>query len=423
MEEKKLILKMLEEGKITAEQAEKLLDALSTSSSEEDESNDFENVINDEDKVSGFFTGIGNFVKNTVKSAMESVETASNTFGDFKGNQRSKSDMKKSFRKDLTSDVQFLKVNVGESQVSIKKTNEDRPYVKVWVNKDLSEDEFNRDFKVENDNGEVVINQKIVGKDEPIHIIGGTVKSRYSYSSIMEIYLTDDISLEDVDISSQMGGINITDLEGENINLKTNFGGIKVQNLEFEDVNFYTNAGSINASDIDSENFILCSELGSMKIQDIDSEIIELTTSAGSLSILDCDAETIKLSSQAGSIKAYDLTSDMINASTEAGSLSFKDIDATDLNLSTNAGSIYIEEVSDNIENIDGKTNAGSIKVDLSSIDKEINAKLSSTLGSIRYPDNYRLINSSNGIKEIYKDGDGSLYINLTTNFGSIKIL
>ena len=57
-EEKKMILKMLEQGKITVEQAEKLLDAVnenSSESSEEPKKNTEYKIPEDDSKMSGFF--------------------------------------------------------------------------------------------------------------------------------------------------------------------------------------------------------------------------------------------------------------------------------------------------------------------------------------------------------------------------------
>lgn len=423
MEEKKMILKMLEEGKITSEQAEKLLDAIYKNSNENSEYSDDTDAENDRENINGFFSGISNFVKNTVKSAMESVESKSNLIVDFKGPQRSKSDMKKSFRKNLDYDFDILKVEVGESQVSIKKGDEDYPYVKVWVNKEFSEEEFNKEFDVVENNGIVDIRQKIRNSDFSIRLSSkGLVNSGYDYSSILEIYLPDDFSLETLDVSSKLGGIGVHQLNSEKININTNYGGIRVEGVECEDINLHADAGSINLTDVDCENCILSSDLGGIKIQNVDSELIEMTSSAGSLLVNGSDAETIKLKTEAGSVKVFSSNSELINAFSEAGSVSIKGVDTSDINASTSAGTIFIEDLSDNIENIEARTDAGSIKLDLSSVDKETSAKLSSSLGSIRYPDNFKLMNSSNGRKEIYKDGDNFLSLNLSTNFGSIKI-
>ena len=103
-EEKKMILKMLEQGKITVEQAEKLLDAVnenSSENSEEPKKNTEYKIPEDDSKMNGFFSGIGDFVKKTVQTAIETATGSTSFLGDFKAKERDKSDMVKSFRKDL----------------------------------------------------------------------------------------------------------------------------------------------------------------------------------------------------------------------------------------------------------------------------------------------------------------------------------
>ena len=105
-----------------------------------------------------------------------------------------------------------------------------------------------------------------------------------------------------------------------------------------------------------------------------------------------------------------------------AGSLSARNLDASGLEMQTSAGSILIEDLEDSIKSIDARTDAGSIKAGLSNIDSEMNVKMRSSAGSLSYSEDFKLINSSSGSKEIYKDGDGSLDVLLSTNFGSVKV-
>ena len=105
-----------------------------------------------------------------------------------------------------------------------------------------------------------------------------------------------------------------------------------------------------------------------------------------------------------------------------AGSLSANRLSADELKMQTSAGSIAIEDLENTIDTIEAKTDAGNIKAGLSNLDNEITVKMRSSAGTLNYSDDFKLINSSTGNKEIYKDGGATLDVVLSTNFGNVKV-
>lgn len=426
-EEKKMILKMLEQGKITVEQAEKLLDAVNENSSEDSEEpkkNTEYKIPEDDSKMNGFFSGIGDFVKKTVQTAIETASGSTSFLGDFKAKERNKADMVKSFRKDLDEDIEEIKFDLGESQIIVRETDEDAPFIKVWVDKDFTEEEFNSEFEVVHKSDDSVsISQVKRNKNAiTINIMGSKTNKNYNYSSITELFIPHSNRISLLDLSSEMGGISISDIDIGDLKAVTDFGGVRLNSIDVDDLSVTTDAGSIEASDIDCCDLTFTADFGSIKLDNIDAKMVRLTSDAGSIIVSDMDCTDIYLMTDAGNLKLLD--SDVVNCNmkSSAGSLSARNLDASGLEMQTSAGSILIEDLEDSIKSIDARTDAGSIKAGLSNIDCETNVKMRSSAGSLSYSEDFKLINSSSGSKEIYKDGGGSLDVLLSTNFGSVKV-
>lgn len=425
-EEKKMILKMLEQGKITVEQAEKLLDAVnenSSENSEEPKKNTEYKIPEDDSKMSGFFSGIGDFVKKTVQTAIETATGSTSFLGDFKAKERDKSDMVKSFRKDLDDNIEEIKLDLGESQIVVKETDEDAPFIKVWVDKDFTEEEFNSEFEVLYRSDEsVCVSQIKRSKSVSINIIGGKSEKAYNYSSITELYIpsSNDISL--LDLNTETGGISISDIDIGDLKAVTDFGGVRLNSIDVDDLSVTTDAGSIDAFDITCDDLTLTADFGSIKLDNANADLVRLTSDAGNVLASNVNCDDIKLMTDAGNLKIFNSDVDSCNMKSSAGSLSANRLSADELKMQTSAGSIAIEDLANTIDTIEAKTDAGNIKAGLSNLDNEINVKMRSSSGSLNYSDDFKLINSSTGNKEIYKDGGDTLDVVLSTNFGNVKV-
>lgn len=425
-EEKKMILKMLEQGKITVEQAEKLLDAINENSSEETEEpkkNTEYKIPEDDSKMNGFFSGIGDFVKKTVQTAIETATGSTSFLGDFKAKERDKSDMVKSFRKDLDEDIEEIKLDLGESQIVVKETDEDAPFIKVWVDKEFTEEEFNSEFEVlYRSDDSVCVSQIKRSKSVSINIIGGKSEKGYNYSSITELYIPSSNNISLLDLNTETGGISISDIDIGDLKAVTDFGGVRLNSIDVDDLSVTTDAGSIDAFDITCDDLTLTADFGSIKLDNANADLVRLISDAGNIVASNANCDDIKLMTDAGNLKIFNSDVDSCNMKSSAGSLSAINLDASGLEMQTSAGSILIEDLEDSIKSIDARTDAGSIKAGLSNIDCEMNVKMRSSAGSLSYSEDFKLINSSSGSKEIYKDGGGSLDVLLSTNFGSVKV-
>lgn len=425
-EEKKMILKMLEQGKITVEQAEKLLDAVnenSSENSEEPKKNTEYKIPEDDSKMNGFFSGIGDFVKKTVQTAIETATGSTSFLGDFKGKERDKSDMVKSFRKDLDEDIEEIKLDLGESQIVVKESNEDAPFIKVWVDKDFTEEEFNSEFEVlHRSDDSVYVSQVKRSKSVSINIIGGKSEKGYSYSSITELYIPSSNNISLLDLNTETGGISISDIDIGELKALTDFGGVRMNSIDVDDLSVAADAGSIDASNINCDDLTLTADFGSIKLDNINADLVRLTSDAGNILASNVNCDDIKLATDAGNLKIFNSDVDSCTMRSSAGSLSANRLSADELKMQTSAGSIAIEDLVNTIDTIDAKTDAGNIKAGLSNLDNEITVKMRSSAGTLNYPDEFKLINSSAGNREIYRDGNSPLDVILSTNFGNVKV-
>lgn len=425
-EEKKMILKMLEQGKITVEQAEKLLDAVNENSSEdskEPKKNTEYKIPEDDSKMNGFFSGIGDFVKKTVQTAIETATGSTSFLGDFKGKERDKSDMVKSFRKDLDEDIEEIKLDLGESQIVVKESNEDAPFIKVWVDKDFTEEEFNSEFEVlHRSDDSVSVSQVKRSKSVSINIIGGKSEKGYSYSSITELYIPSSNNISLLDLNTETGGISISDIDIGELKALTDFGGVRLNSIDVDDLSVAADAGSIDASNINCDDLTLTADFGSIKLDNINADLVRLTSDAGNILASNVNCDDIKLATDAGNLKIFNSDVDSCTMRSSAGSLSANRLSADELKMQTSAGSIAIEDLVNTIDTIDAKTDAGNIKAGLSNLNNEITVKMRSSAGTLNYPDEFKLINSSAGNREIYRDGNSPLDVILSTNFGNVKV-
>lgn len=425
-EEKKMILKMLEQGKITVEQAEKLLDAVnenSSESSEEPKKNTEYKIPEDDSKMSGFFSGIGDFVKKTVQTAIETATGSTSFLGDFKAKERDKSAMVKSFRKDLDENIEEIKLDLGESQIVVKETDEDAPFIKVWVDKDFTEEEFNSEFEVLYRSDEsVCVSQIKRSKSVSINIIGGKSEKGYNYSSITELYIPSSNNISLLDLNTETGGISISDIDIGDLKAVTDFGGVRLNSIDVDDLSVAADAGSIDASNINCDDLTLTADFGSIKLDNANADLVRLTSDAGNVLASNVNCDDIKLATDAGNLKIFNSDVDSCTMRSSAGSLSANRLSADELKMQTSAGSIAIEDLVNTIDTIEAKTDAGNIKAGLSNLDNEITVKMRSSAGTLNYPEEFKLINSSTGNKEIYKDGNSPLDVVLSTNFGNVKV-
>ena len=425
-EEKKMILKMLEQGKITVEQAEKLLDAVnenSSENSEESKKNTEYKIPEDDSKMNGFFSGIGDFVKKTVQTAIETATGSTSFLGDFKAKERDKSDMVKSFRKDLDEDIEEIKLDLGESQIVVKETDEDAPFIKVWVDKDFTEEEFNSEFEVlYRSDDSVCVSQIKRSKSVSINIIGGKSEKGYSYSSITELYIPSSNNISLLDLNTETGGISISDIDIGDLKAVTDFGGVRLNSIDVDDLSVAADAGSIDASNINCDDLTLTADFGSIKLDNINADLVRLTSDAGNILASNVNCDDIKLTTDAGNLKIFNSDVDNCTMRSSAGSLSANRLSADELKMQTSAGSIAIEDLVNTIDTIEAKTDAGNIKAGLSNLDNEITVNMRSSAGTLNYPDEFKLINSSAGNREIYKDGNSALDVLLSTNFGNVKV-
>lgn len=239
-EEKMVVLKMLEEGKITAEEAAKLLDALEGSRSPYEKGyrkGDLQEKWKEKIKKMDILSGISEEVEKGLEEIDKKVEKIVqkdwgssvvekilNFFVDV-GSQK----FEKEFEFKNVGENTSLDVKVSNGKVTVEGWEEDHIYVDVKCTAKSKGD------------GEIYVNY-----NEGLLEVKESTEVR---SSEIEIYLP-FIKYKDIRLEVVNGRIVIEDIESKNLVLETVNGIIVLENVAFEVGEFSTVNGRISLEDL-----------------------------------------------------------------------------------------------------------------------------------------------------------------------------
>ncbi len=270
--EKELILKMLEEQKITSEEAMKLFEQL-----EEKE------IPKKENKRFNFGNMISNFVKNTVESAVTAAANSGSVEVNL-GSKNKQNNFTKSYilKDKITNGFHDIDINLLNGDIIISSDNVDNPILKVYTLNYSEESELEKRFDINFDSEYLTVSEL----DEK----GEANKRNFRINNLnphfkLELTLPESEKYNYVTVSTLNGDIDFSDINLNDLNLTTANGDIDIDNINLSTINAVTSNGDINVSDTFSNCITLLTSRGDIELDSIESETIDTQTSLGDISI------------------------------------------------------------------------------------------------------------------------------------------
>lgn len=379
-EEKIMILTMLEEGKITSEEAIKLLEALEDEDYEKQGSSDeFKKEKEDKYNFKETFDqleDIGSDIGNAISTVFDGLMDFGSSFT-MKNNYQTVTDNLDMDLSGIESPSLDLKAVNGE--INLRPTDGEVLYVKATC-------QYKKGLLTE-DEAYFTFNQ-----------VGDKIVFSPKYSSNISIKL--DLSIPEKSYNEVV--------------LNTSNGKIYIHGLKAKTLRSHTSNSAI-------------------EIEDGNIEFIDLTTKNGKIEIKDTDSQVIKSNTTNSTINLENINSNKIACKTSNSQIQAKLIDAKDISLTSSNGKIFLGQVNiSNAENIDLITSNNSIICDLHDINKETIFDLETSMGNIDLG-LQNLIYTTNkqvnlGLKKIvantlaYDINKDHLKFKASTSNGSIKI-
>lgn len=398
-EEKMMILSMLEEGKITPEEAVKLMEALEDveSPKENTEQNQSEDVK--EEKTSRFqfntLEDIGSDISNALSNMFSGLKDIGSSIG-LKGNYET-----------ITADLNMNISHIENPSLDLKAINgaiKLRPWaddnILIKVTCQHKHGLFNKDDKFYN-----------------FQVEGSKLVFTPTYNSGISIRL--DVSLpeknyDEIILNSTNGKIDIDDL---NLNI----------------LKCITTNASVDILDINAKDITLSTKNGKIECKDINSNKIDAITSNASISIIDMNSAYIDLSTANGKVVVKDVDATIINGRTSNGSIEVRDVKSETIHLATSNGKITCDDFDlEKIKDVELITSNSSINSDIHRIKKEVHFDLETSMGNVTL-ELPNLVYKTNkqvnlGLKKIvahtidFNENNDNLKFVASTSNGSIKI-
>lgn len=294
-EEKKMILDMLKEGKITVEQASDLLEAVGKDKSKNNE----ESFI---DKLSTSFE----------KVMKKTSETISNFDFDFDldnvnipniyhiNSQKSENQTK------IDDDINEIEINLINGSLDIQRAQENHIMVEEKVYFKNKEDQKNDylNIAVVEDKLIISVNENYRSLDASANVklyLGKNIYDKLDVNIINGQVELCDVDFKENNIESTNARFTLINTAG-NIDLKNTNGKIEIRNtngdLEVSNVN-----GSVYLTNVSGENANVDLVNGSIRIDGLNMENVDLASKAGSIRIFKIiDAKKVNMATQFGSV-------------------------------------------------------------------------------------------------------------------------
>lgn len=375
-EEKMMILKMLEEGKIDSAEAIKLIDAIaSDENNSSDKSSKREHII-DSKKVADTLETVGSTISDTVLNLVEGIKNID--FSSVISGNYETADV------NLTKDIS----SINKAIIDLSSTN---GYIRVTP--------------VESDNLMIKVNCKY--KAEKISNI----------DELYNFYIKDNtIKFEPTAKAKNNTVLNLNVLlpnkKYEEIKLYSTNGDLEIDDLDTNLLKLNTTNGQIDTASMTAVETTIRSTNGNLKIENINGTKLDALTSNGRIEIVNANEKFIYAKTTNSGIKADNIRTNNFMAKTTNGRIETTNIDCNILELHTTNGSI--SSILSDI-NRDGKydlsTSFGSISLDKDDLIYDI--KDLDKSGSKKI-----LAKDSN-----YDNSNNKIEINITTTHGSISLL
>lgn len=336
-EEKKLILKMLKENKISEDEAFKLLEAIGNNK-DNDKTEEEEKEKNFEFSTSNFVSKILNGVEKAMNIASKKIESMDFDFVNF-SSQNYDAKIVKNYSYDIEKDINlFIKNKNGT--VEILNSYSDNLEIKA----NISYDSNNLNEKYEFIESKIENNDYYFGiKDE---------SSQPNYTVNFQIYIPEDYT-NSINVINSNAAIKIIEVDTKNINLKTSNAKIDLQ-------------------EINSNEIIATTSNATISIEEIESKTIDLTTSNSRINICECSAVRLIATTSNARITLDDININDVVTKTSNGSIQLNDLDCVTIDAKSSNGSVSISDLRDNVKDIKVKTSNGSIRIEEINLERSV---------------------------------------------------
>lgn len=292
-EERKLILEMLKEGKITNDEALKLLDAVKESNPSE-KINEKEKTI--ETKVNSFASKILSSVESALSKAGEAIEnidfnfsTSNFTYGK---NTKTVSDI---MRIDTVNHGDNIFINSKNGKIEVQGWDEMYINCKYEVSYDQREFDGTEEFvvhKFENNNHYIGINDSLNHNCFSVKMtisIPKDMASKIFAQSTNAKILFSELTANDIEVNTTNAKIEFESIESEKIVINTTNGKIELSDIVSDIIESNTTNGKHEYSEIDAREITAYNTNGSIYLSGISdrAELIHLQSTNGGLYIED----------------------------------------------------------------------------------------------------------------------------------------
>lgn len=374
MNEKEIVLKMISDGKITAEEGAELLEEIEKSK------RDYERSKRNETGSS-----FGENLRKELNSYSESIserEIPEKIIGVISPNRTV--NVNSTYEEEF-EDIDKIIIEVTDSKILITGTDSEKVKLKIRSDKFFKEDELEKYFTLDEEGGLLKLTQKKNKKTS--EFLGIKFQGLTLGKSICEISIPKDKYFEFISARSAVGDIEVSSALSQKVNV--------------------------------------VASAGRVKIKDIDCSIADLSSNASSVTIENSSVnDYASLSTMAGSIYIENTISPTVKADTKAGSVSVTNSDIKELVATTFAGSIDVSRIIGEPISYTLTTTTGSVNLDTANV-QNVKAFCVSNkfFSSIKCSKNYRS-GSGDENEAVYVKGDEiGLNVHLATQMGKINIM
>ncbi len=406
-----MILSMLEEGKITSEDAIKLLEALEDAESltSDETTEDKKEKIIDMDKTKEKVEGLEKILKEQGKKVENfSVDLGNKISGMFRemkekgshgsflvGYETINTSVEKNISHLECPIIDFKSVNGG---ISLQNWDKDHVFIKIDCKyKNGLLDNIDDFYDLYEEGNRLVF----IPKFNNNIIIG------------LNVYLPNK--------------------SYDEIHLNTSNGNIEIDEFKVNKLQCNTSNGSVSVKDISAEEVILGTKNGRINLSSISAPLIEAISTNSRIILEDIDSDNLKVLTHNGRIILSNIIADSIYATTSNSTIEAQDIGGKEIKLATSNGKIILESLDlDKINELKLSTSNGSIDAEIGEIEKDSYFDLETSIGniSLEVPNLvYRVNKQVNvGKKKIiahsidFDESKEHLVFTASTSNGSIKL-
>lgn len=374
MNEKEIILKMISDGKITAEEGAELLEEIEKSK------RDYERSKRNE-PGSSFAENLRKEL-NSYSESISEREIPEKIIGVISPNRTV--NVNSTYEEEF-EDIDKIIIEVTDSKILITGTDSEKVKLKIRSDKFFKEDELEKYFTLDEEGGLLKLTQKKNKKTS--EFLGIKFQGLTLGKSICEISIPKDKYFEFISARSAVGDIEVSSALSQKVNV--------------------------------------VASAGRVKIKDIDCSIADLSSNASSVTIENSSVnDYASLSTMAGSVYIENTISPTVKADTKAGSVSVTNSDIKELVATTFAGSNDVSRIIGEPISYTLTTTTGSVNLDTANV-QNVKAFCASNkfFSSIKCSKNYRS-GSGDENEAVYVKGDKiGLNVHLATQMGKINIM